>query len=108
MTKSVSVDCREIVDVESFHDVFAKAFGFPEFYGRNRDAWIDCMMRLDEPFSAVSVARGEVVCLSLDYAAELKARLPDVLSDILEMAAFVNWRRIEMGEAPVMVVAAYA
>lgn len=108
MTKSVSVDCREIVDVESFHDVFAKAFGFPEFYGRNRDAWIDCIMRLDEPFSGVSVACGQIVCLSLDHAAELKARLPDVFSDILEMAAFVNWRRIEVGEAPVMVVAADA
>ena len=30
-------------DWESFHTVSAEVFGFPEFYGRNMNAWIDCL-----------------------------------------------------------------
>jgi len=32
-----------ITDWASFHDVFMHTLGFPDFYGRNMDAWIDCM-----------------------------------------------------------------
>ena len=43
----LEVDCRQITDWDSFHDVFARACGFPDFYGRNLNAWIDCMTYLD-------------------------------------------------------------
>ena len=39
----VLIDGGRIVDWSSFHAVFAEGMGFPEFYGRNMDAWIDCM-----------------------------------------------------------------
>lgn len=45
----VRIDARRIVDLDSFHDVFAEAFGFFGGYGRNMDAWIDCMSSLDDP-----------------------------------------------------------
>ncbi len=35
----VRIDTNRIVDWNSFHDVFAEAFGFPDFYGRNMNAW---------------------------------------------------------------------
>ncbi len=34
----VTIDTRRITDWETFHDVFAEVFGFPEFYGRNMEA----------------------------------------------------------------------
>ena len=43
MTKNVQIDGSAISDWNSFHDIFAAAFGFPAFYGRNMNAWIDCM-----------------------------------------------------------------
>ena len=39
--KRVKIDCNKIKDWDSFHDIFAKEFGFPDFYGRNMDAWKD-------------------------------------------------------------------
>jgi hypothetical protein len=39
----VRIDTRLITDWASFHDVFARSFGFPDYYGRNMDAWNDCM-----------------------------------------------------------------
>ena len=38
----------QITDWETFHDTFAQALGFPGFYGRNMDAWIDCLTSADE------------------------------------------------------------
>ena len=63
---SVRIDTNRIRDWDSFHTVFADAFGFPSFYGRNMDAWIDCMSYLDDPdamMSTLTVARGYVVVI---------------------------------------------
>lgn len=108
MTIPVTVNCAGIRDWDGFHSAFATAFGFPAFFGRNPDAWIDCMTRLDEEFSAVRVSPGDLVLLNLAHAGELKRAAPDILAAVLEMSAFVNWRRIEMGGAPILVVACYA
>jgi RNAse (barnase) inhibitor barstar len=43
------IRARNISDWKSFHAEFRRVFGFPEFYGHNMDAWIDCMTSLDEP-----------------------------------------------------------
>jgi RNAse (barnase) inhibitor barstar len=43
----VKLDTRRIRDWDTFHDLFAEVFGFPGFYGRNMDAWIDCMTWLE-------------------------------------------------------------
>ena len=37
--KRIHIDTARIKDWDSFHNVFAEAFGFPGFYGRNMDAW---------------------------------------------------------------------
>lgn len=66
--KTVHVDASQITDWTSFYGAFAKAFGFPDFFGRNMDAWIDCMTNLDEEFNAVQVEPGELVCISLEGA----------------------------------------
>jgi RNAse (barnase) inhibitor barstar len=36
----VDVDLTEVRSWDDFHDAFARALGFPAFYGRNMDAWI--------------------------------------------------------------------
>ncbi len=108
MGTTVRIDCSEITDWTTFHDAFAKVFGFPDFYGRNGHAWIDCMTNLDEEFSTVRVESGELLILQLDNAKSLKKTAPGILNDVLEMSAFVNWRRIEVGEPPILLVSCYA
>ena len=36
----IRIDANDILDSDSFHTVFAPAFGFPTYYGRNMDVWI--------------------------------------------------------------------
>jgi RNAse (barnase) inhibitor barstar len=49
MTKNVQIAGSKITDWDSFHDLFAEVFGFPGFYGRNMNAWNDCMTYLAVP-----------------------------------------------------------
>ena len=108
---TVRIDADAIVDWASFHDVFAQALGFPGFYGRNLNAWIDCMTYLDDAdagMTTVHVAPGEVLTLVIENAAAFRARCPEQFAALVEDAAFVNWRRIEQGAPAVLALAFHA
>ena len=101
----VEIDTRRITDWASFHDVFAEAFGFPGFYGRNMDAWVDCLSYLGSPESGMSqihVEPGHVVVIQLTEAKDFARRCPEQYSALIECAAFVNWRCIERGNEPIL------
>jgi hypothetical protein len=107
----VEIDCNKITDGQSLHDVFAAAFGFPAFYGRNMDAWIDCLTCLDDPgagMTSIHVGPGEILVLALHNATGFKTRCPELFAAVVECAAFVNWRRIEKGESAVLALSFYA
>jgi hypothetical protein len=104
------IDCTRIHDWASFHDEFSRVFAFPGFYGRNMDAWIDCMSSLDEPeagLSGIHCEPGKVLTIELESAKEFRARCPEQYSAIVECAAFVNWRRIERGGQSVLALSFY-
>ncbi len=99
-----------IKDWDSFHDLFASALGFPRFYGRNMDAWMDCMSYLDQPqeqMTSVHVASGTVLVLQLEGVNDFAARCPEIYASIVECSAFVNWRRIERGFEAVLALSFY-
>lgn len=101
----VRIDAARVRDWDSFHDVFASAFGFPSFYGRNMNAWIDCMSSLDEPGDGMTTVHGSAadpVVIQLDDADAMPKPFLDALT---ECAAFVNWRRLEVGEPAVLMLA---
>jgi len=104
----VRIDAGKIVDSDSFHTVFAAAFGFPAFYGRNMNAWTDCLSDLDDPGAGMTTVRvppGECLSLVIDQAQDFKRRCPELFSALIECAAFVNWRRVDMGRSPMLALA---
>lgn len=106
----VRIDASLINDEESFHTVFSEALGFPGYYGRNMDAWIDCMGYLDDPvggMSSVHVAPGCTLGLVIDNARSLKQRCPAIFDALVECAGFVNWRCSERGQSPLLALAMY-
>lgn len=106
MPVTVTIECSLITDWDSFHDVFAEALGFPNYYGRNGSAWIDCMTNPDNECCNVHLAEGDVLTLNLASARILKERTPEILSSILEMSAFVNFRRVEAGQPSILAISA--
>ena len=104
----VVLDCNRICDWESFHSVLAELFGFPGFYGRSMDAWIDCMSSLDEPetgMTNINIAVGSVVTLQLDGVSGFAVRCPEQYAALIECAAFVNWRRSSVGNGAILALA---
>ena len=105
-----AIDCAEITDRASFHRVFKEKFGFPNFYGANMDAWIDCMTSLDAPqdgMTTVHVEKGQVLTLQLDNVDSFRQRCPDTYAALIESSAFVNCRRIEKGLERVLALSFY-
>ncbi len=106
----VEIDCRRITTWDTFHDVFAEAFGFPSFYGRNMDAWADCMSDLDDPgtgMSRIHVAVGGSVVLRLLHVQDFRRRCREQYDALMECSAFVNWRRVERGREAIIALAFY-
>jgi len=102
----IAIPVDRITDWESFHDVFRQTLGFPDFYGRNMNAWIDCMTYVDSPvpdgLTTVTVPPGEILVLRIDDPFDFKRRCPELYDALIECSAFVNFRRTEMGESPVL------
>jgi hypothetical protein len=103
----VSLDCEKIRDWQSFHEVFAHSFGFPSFYGKNMDAWIDCMTYLDDPaagMSTIHCERGSVLVLELLNVKPFRHQCAELYEAIVDGVAFVNWRRLENGDGAVLAI----
>jgi len=103
--EEVEIDAAQIHDWASFHSTFAAALGFPDFYGRNMNAWIDCMTALDDPdagMSKVHAPKGGIVLLKVVNAEDFAKRCPEQFGALNECSAFVNWRRREQGHPPVL------
>ena len=78
--------------------------GFPGLYGRNLDAWIDCLTYRDEDdgMAFVTVGPSDVLTLQFGEASAFARRCPDQYAALVEAAALVNWRRIETGLRPII------
>ncbi|MHB9089565.1 MAG: barstar family protein [Thermoleophilia bacterium] len=97
---------------ESFHDVFSRVFGLHDFYGRNMDvdAWIDCMTNLDDPgagLSKITCEKGDYFVLRLNNMKAFREQCPQLYNDMIECSAFVNWRRMEKGDLPLLMLSFY-
>ena len=106
----VTIDLAAVTDAAGFHDVFAAALGFASIYGRNLDAWIDCLSYVDDPdagMTSVVVAPGEILVLRLEGIGRFAETCPDLAAALPDSAAFVNWRRLERGDAAVLALAYY-
>lgn len=105
---TIKIDLHAVINMNSFHDVFARTLGFPSFYGRNMHAWIDCMSSIDAPddgMSTVHVEPSGTLVLHLLGAMDLKQRCRDVYDELVECTAHVNNRRINAGEGPLLALA---
>ena len=96
----ISIDFSKIVDWQSFHAQFKEKMGFPDFYGNNMNAWIDCMSSINAPsdgMSSVLVSKCttlDIVVIHTENAVEI---CPEVLQGLIECTAFVNLRFIDSG-----------
>ena len=101
-------DANSLVGKERFHTTFAMALGFFNGYGRNMDAWIDCMSYLRAPEAGMTrfrVEEGETLTIVLRNYERFRDAAPEQGRDLIECAAAVNLGEIERGAAPLIALA---
>jgi hypothetical protein len=96
--KRVRVDTSRIVDWATFHEEFARLFGFFEGYGRNMDAWIDCMSSIGEVgLTTFEAQDGEPILLEVTDPEGFRQRCPAQFEALVDCSAFVNKRCVDRG-----------
>ena len=102
----VTLDTEEIYNWETFHIQSAKAFGFPVFYGKNMNAWIDCLTYLPEGdgMSQFTLAHNEQLFIRLANSTQSSRAQTEIYLVLLECIASVNQRYISDGDIPRLAV----
>ena len=88
---------------DDFHDVSAEVFGFPDFYGRNMNAWIDCLSCLgeDDGMTSIDLRAGDFLWIELDEPeVAFQERCPEIYSEFITCLSLINQRREESGDPP--------
>ena len=98
------LETESITDWQSFHGACREVFGFPDFYGMNMNAWIDCMSYMDEDagMTRFNLAEGEMLHIEVSATESFNRRLPEIFDALVECSAFVNQRYGEDGRAPIL------
>lgn len=92
------LDAKKLADTAGLLASLGETFGFTV---KNRDALVDMLTHLDDSTRGslrVQVFPGEIVLLAIDGSS------PQV-KQLQEIAAAVNWRRLEAGEPPILAIA---
>jgi len=95
MDYSAQIDGSVIVDWDSFHDEFQKQLGFFDGYGRNMDAWNDCMrdMYTNGEYKSLTkfdLSDGDTFTLVVVNTAQWKRNAEEVFSAFKGSASFCN------------------
>lgn len=93
-----------ILNWDTFHTESITAFGFPEFYGRNLDAWVDCLsyLRDDDGMSKFKLKDNEVLTIEITHSDKIKAHAPELLDDLAMCVDLMNERYEDYGETPAL------
>lgn len=101
---SIQLDGRQMGDWPSFHQESREKFGFPDFYGCNMDAWIDCLsgLRDDDGMSSIVLGSDEVLQIKVIHSTSLQSRAPHILAALEDCIAAVNERYTDDGQSPAL------
>src|SRR5262245_50843361 len=104
----IRIDARRLTDTAGLHAALEEAFGFAPGYGKNLDALVDCLTHLDDPqagLSRVQVSPGQVALLVVEHTQGLGQQAAAQVKALTDVVAFVNWRRLEKRQPPILAVA---
>lgn len=103
----VRLDGAAITDWSAFHAQCRDAFGFPDFYGNNMDAWIDCLsyLRDDDGMTKFRLAPDEMLEIAIDGFAVLQQQAPEIAEALADCVEFINDRYADYGEKPALKLA---
>ena len=101
---TVKLNGEAITNWEAFHNESQRVFGFPDFYGRNMNAWVDCLsyLRDDDGMSAFRLKPDEILRIEVQHADLLRKQAPEILDDLAFCIEAINDRYADYGEKPAL------
>jgi len=101
---TVRINGAVITDWDSFHTECQNAFGFPGFYGRTMDAWVDCLsyLRDDDTMSVFRLKPDETLKIEVQDADLLRKHASDILEEMAFCIGGINERYEDYGEKPAL------
>ena len=104
MIRIVQISTKQIVDWDSFHATLKEALAFPDFYGRNGNAFIDCLTYDDDQMSIEPPPPGGLLAIQLKDSVDFFARCPEQFEALVAWIAAVNDRWTESGLSLVAII----
>ena len=97
---TVQLDGRHMCDWSSFHTESQAKFGFPDFYGRNMDAWVDCLsgLRDADGMSSIVLAPDETLHIEVLHSDVFCTKAPHILAVMEDCVEAINERYAEDGK----------
>lgn len=88
----ITLETDHITDWDSFHGSCQEVFGFPDFYGRNMDAWIDCVSYLDvdDRMSNLRLSEGDMLNILVKDSKAFRQRVPEIFDSLVDCTEFVE------------------
>lgn len=96
----VEIDFSKIEDLNSMHELLKQKFGFPNFYGKNVNALIDCWSSLRHPedeMAEIALEKDETLDLVVKC---LLSKKGIIVNNFLISILSVNQRYIRRNESP--------
>jgi RNAse (barnase) inhibitor barstar len=104
MIRTVKIPTKQVADWDSFHATLTEAFAFPDFYGRNGNAFIDCLIYDDDQMSIEPPAPGGILAIELEDSVDFFARCTEQFEALVAWIAAVNDQRKESGRSLVAII----
>ena len=104
MIKKMKLNFANVKNSEQMHQLFKEEFGFPDFYGANIHALIDCLSSLRHPedkMSKITLKHDEILVLECKGLTHKKN---EFLSELMAAISYVNEREISRGNEPSLFV----
>lgn len=101
---TVTLDGATIRSWEDFHAQSKTAFGFPDYYGDNMDAWMDCLryLRDDEGMTRFTLSGREVLTIEIKGSDALRQHVPDMIDELVFCVSVLNESYEDFGEEPAL------
>ncbi|NLR56919.1 barnase inhibitor [Chitinophaga polysaccharea] len=98
--KKIQLDFRKITSIEHFHSEMKSIMGFPDFYGANVNALIDCLSSMrypDEGMSKITLSLTEILLIEVIGLSQSNVV---ILNNLLVAIENVNNRELSRGRTP--------
>ncbi|MFV0292131.1 MAG: barstar family protein [Paracoccus sp. (in: a-proteobacteria)] len=99
------LDLHAVNSLEDFQKLSSALFGFPDFYGNNMRAWVDCVRSIRDPDEGLTkffVKKNEILVLKIVGFNHIEKNVPELVNLLFWAIAACNASEAYIGRPPIL------